>query len=248
MHAIVGGVLGNTAANAVDTEPLSRTVGLSLGVALVPLSATTFAMYLPSSSTGALAPLAGNGTYAGGGTITPGLTAGQILLGRDHTRFELSPAGAPPFIAFVPAPSGVKFNARAPAHGAVRLTGELANQIKYRALWTEWTLFEVHTWGAAYPPDSKLDFDVTQRLYQQVIQSVHLLCSGDYRLDEGSWDDQAPKATQLVKLGHYNVMRIALGTPVLEFAMPFVVPPITLSPTTYFQPPDGSAPEVGCQG
>lgn len=242
LHAVVAGVEGNTAANAVDTDPRSRTRGINRGVCLTPISATEFEMSVPDPTTGLLAPIAGSGTYTIGGTITPALTEGRILFGREHARFEQS---APPWLAFVPAAS--VWGPRAVAHGAVGFTEELHDELEQRSLGTELVVLELHTWGAAFPPYPRADFDITQRLYQQVIQSVHLLCPGAYQLlDKGVWDDQKERATQIIKYGHYHVMTIGFATPILEFAMPFVETPIAIEATTLLQPLDGSSPEVGC--
>jgi hypothetical protein len=247
LHAVVSGVLGNTAANVVDANPRSRTKGQHLGVQLIPTGASTLAMYAPSYTTGLLTAVAGNGAYTGGGTITPALTAGQILVGREHTRFENSPAGAPPFMAVVPV--GNEFVApgdRRVGHGAVGITAEARDELKYRAIGQDKLIVEVHSWGAANPADPLQDFDVVQRLYQQFLQSMHLLGVGSFIDRAGVFSDQAPKETQLVKLGHYHVATLAISTPLLEFGMPFVPTPITISSQTFTQLDDGSSAEMGC--
>lgn len=247
LHAVVQGVEGNTAANCIDANPRSRTKGKHLGVKLVPLTDNTFSMYLPSYTTGLLEAVSGNGAYTGGGTIKPGLTAGRMLLGRQHTRFEFNPAGAAPFLAIVPV--GNEFSApgdRRVAHGAVGITAEQRNELEFRAIGTDKLIVEIHSWGTSPTPDPEADFDITQRLYQQALQSLHLLGCGSFLDRSGSWEDQRERATQIVKLGHYHVSTVALWTPLLEFGMPFVPTPITPHSTTEFDAQDGSLPEVGC--
>lgn len=241
LHAVVSGVLGNTAANAVDENRQSRTRGINLGVQLTPIDSTRLSMAAVNPATGLIEPLTGNGNYIGGGTITPALTEGRILLGREHVRFENT---APPYLAFVPVTSD--WGARSVAHGSPTLTGELRAEKLNRSIGSESFTLQLHTWGQASPPNPRVDFDITQRLYQQVIQSVHLLTAGAYRLVPGTWDDQRDKATQLVKAGHYHVMGVVFSTPILEFSMPFVETPILISSTTILDPLDGSSPEVGC--
>lgn len=247
LHAVVQGVEGNTAANCVDANPRSRTKGQNLGAKLVPLSDNTLAMYLPNYTTGLIEAVSGNGMYTGGGAITPALTASKMLLGRQHTRFELSPAGAPPFLAIVPV--GNRFAApgdRRVGHGAVGITAEQRDELKYRAIGQDVLIVEIHAWGAAPIPDPDADFDITQRLYQQALQSLHLLGVGSFLDRTGSWEDQREKSTQIVKLGHYHVSTVDISTPLLEFGMEFVPTPITIQSTTLMQLEDGSDPETGC--
>lgn len=248
LHAVVAGVLGNTAANAVDTNPRSRTKGQNLGVQLIPTGPSTLAMYAPDYSTGLLSPVAGNGAYTGGGTITPALTAGRILVGREHCKYENAPSGMPPSINVVPV--GNKFAApgdRRVGHGAVGITAEARDEKKYRAIGQDKLVVEVHSYGMADPPDPLEDFDAAQRLYQQFLQSLHLLGCESFIDDEGSFVDQQPRETQLLKAGHYHVAKVTISTPLLEFGMPFVPTPITPAAITYMQLDDGSLPEVGCQ-
>jgi len=251
LHAVVQGVRGNTAANAVDATPapaVSRTIGMNRGVQLVPISATQFEMYAQSYTTGLLEPLAGNGAYTGGGTIRPGLTAGQVLFGREHCKFENIAAGAPPFMGVVVIGNKFADGARRVAHGAIGLTAERLDQLKYRAIGIDRLVMELHVWGAAHPRDPAMDFEIAQRLYQQWFQSLHLLGVGTFVPEDGEFVDQREKGTQLLKDGHYHVMRFGVETPVLEFAMEFVPTPITPNPTTYMQLQDGGPPEEGCSG
>lgn len=249
IHAIVRGVLGNTAANVVDANPTSRTIGQNLAAVLVPTGASTLAMYAVTDyTTGLITPVAGNGAYAGGGTITPALTAGQILVGREHCRYENAISGTPPSINVVV--TGNEFAApgdRRVAHGAFGITAEYRNEKKYRAIGQDKLLVEVHSYGAADHPDPLYDLDAVQRLYQQFLQSVHLIAGESFIDRAGVFSDQAPRETQLLKLGHYHVATVAISTPLLEFGMPFVPTPITPAAITYMQLDDGSLPEVGCQ-
>lgn len=245
LHAVVQGVLGNTAANAVDETTgrgRSRTVGLNRGVQLVPVNATQFEMYVPGYSTGLLEPLVGNGGYAGGGTITPGLTRGKIFLGSEHARFEQT---APPELVVVPVGNEFADGSRRLAHGAVNFTGGNKAQIERRTIGIDTVIVQLHAWGAASPPDPEEDFDVTQRLYQQFLQSLHLLGVGSFQPQRGVFEDQQERATQRVKSGHYHVTTYAIMTPVLEFSMPFVETPIAIGTTITLQPLDGSDPEIG---
>ncbi len=120
-------------------------------------------------------------------------------------------------------------------------------QMYQRPIATEFAVVEIYSWGQSAPPDPALDFDITQLIYQHVVASTHLLCSGRYRLIDGTWDDQREKATQFLKAGHLHVMRIAYATPVVDAPRAFIPADSVFDPTTYLSL-DGGAPEMGCGG
>lgn len=176
----------------------------------------------------------------------PPLTDGKILIGRQHI-FEQS---APPRIVFVPVTSAWGPRAmysRANINGANR--AEVLAQTQQRSVLTETVHFEVHVWGQASPPDPEGgDFDATQALYQAVVQATHLDAVGSYRVTAGTWGDQQPNASQLLKAGHEFVFGLEFDTPVLDALLPLAPSGTKAVSTTNLQPSDGGAPEVGCSG
>jgi hypothetical protein len=247
-HVIVSGVLGNTAANNIDASANSPTKGQNLAVVATPISETELELSAVAPLTGILAPLAGSGAYTSGGTMqaalaSPNVPFGKIYLGREH----VDENSAAPRIVFVPVRSA--FGPRSTANRNVAGNAvERAAQIAARSIGTEKVTFEVHAWGQADPPDPRNDFDATQVLYQQVIQSTHLLCAGIYEASSGAWADQVAGSTQMVKAGHEFVFGLTIETPILDKALPYAPSDIAALPTTNLQPADGSAAEVSCTG
>lgn len=236
-HGMVAGVLGNTAANNVDAE------GYAHAVVATVVDDTRLALHAVDRTTGLIAPLAGNGAYAGGGTFTPALTDLGILLGREHL-FEQS---APPRMVCVPI--GSKWDSKSVSHGAPQFTGEVRSQNQRRSVRTEQVVLEFHTWGQANPPDPALDFDATQVLYHQLALSIQLLLAGRHEfLGDGAWADQLPNATQNIRAGHEHVFRVGIGTPILDTLLPYAPSDIAALPTTHFQPLGSITTSQGCSG
>jgi len=239
-HVIVAGVTGNTAANGIDAR------GVPQGLVATPIDATHVALSAVDEASGYVAPLAGSGAYTGGGTVTGALTDGAILIGREHI-FEQS---APPRIVVVP--TGSRFGAKSAYNRRIAggpPTAELLREWSQRTIATDRILLEVHCWGQATPPDPARDYDATQVLYQQVIQSTHLLTAGTYELGDGRWPSATEATSQLVVAGREYVFQIGLGIPVLDRALDYVPEGTAADPTTILQPSDGiTPPEVSCTG
>jgi len=239
MSCLIRGVLGNTAANNVATDPKDRTVGLNQGVLAVPTGATTLALY-GQDATGRLAAIAGNGTYTGGGTLTPALTDGSILIGRPATREH----SAPPRIVLVPRTvASLPRRGSMPNFYAAR-NNERRSEIQERSIGTDMHAIDVHAWGQAYPPDEAGDFDSTIALRNAVRDALHLIACGSAETSGGAWDDQGERALQEIKAGHLFTFGITLQVPVLDDPMagglPFV-PDGTFLRTTV----QTTTPEVG---
>jgi len=235
IHIVISGALGNTNANGTWIA--------------VPTDDTHLALYTMAPD-GTQSPVAGSGAYAGGATVSMALTDGRILMGRQHVK-ERSSA---PRIVFIPVRSkwGPKsvYN-RSQVQGYPSAEVRLQNQI--RSLRTETTDFEVHVWGVAIPPDPEGgDFDATQVLYQQVIRTLHHLAMGNYNITDGTFTDQQPSGTQLVKTGHEFVFGVTFDTPILDILLPYappgtapgpVIPTSSDGPGVYLQNPGGGPPE-----
>jgi hypothetical protein len=237
-HVVISGVLGNTAANNLDA-----TSNVDRAWVAVRASDTSFALYSVNVYTGALEPSTGNGTYTSGGAVKKAFTDGRILLGRQHS-YE---ASSPPRVVFIPLRTTWKPKA---VYNASRASGfpsaEFTRQLHQRSIRTDEVLFEVHVWGADSPPDPDIDFNITQVLYQQIVQSAHLLMPGTYELENGQWQDQQADASQLIKEGHLFVFGLAIGTPVLDKALARVPVPIVPVATTNIQITSAGSPEQGC--
>ncbi len=231
---VVSGVTGNTAANHVSDDPRDVSVGLPQGTLAVPLTATTLALYgQTTASQGALVALSGNGSYAGGGTLTPGLTDGSILMGRERADYAQS---APPRIVMIP--TKIRFGARFGSIAAATRTQDRTAQIQRRSVRTDFVTFEIQVWGAALPPNPALDFDATRAIYQCLDAAVHDLLAGNYDLIDGDWTDQKGGATQFLKSGHLATFGLAIGTPITDTPYPLAAigasPPFVPSGTSAF--------------
>jgi hypothetical protein len=244
MSCVVTGVLGNTAANNIDADPLSITRGLPAGTLAVPLTATTLALYgqdtNPASTTyGALIPLAGNGTYTSGGTIVPALGDGSILIGRDATREQSSP----PRIVLVPR-SVTSAPRRASLPSRLR-NADRQREIRQRSIGTDVHAFDVHAWGASTPPDAAQDFLAADALRECVRASLHNLACGTADTGAGTWDDQAERATQQIKAGRLLSFGITIEVPVLDNpiagGLPFVPAHSTMTTTVQSTTPEVAA-------
>jgi hypothetical protein len=238
-HVIVAGVTGNAAANGINA------LGVAQGLVATPIDATHVALSAVDEASGYVAPLAGSGAYTGGGTVTHALTDGAILVGHEHI-FEQS---SPPRIVVVP--TGSRFSAKS-AYNRRQIGGpptpELLREWAQRTIATDRILLDVHCWGQSIPPNPARDYDATQVIYQQVIQSTHLLTAGTYELGDGRWPSATDTTSQLVVAGREYVFSIGLGTPVLDRALDFVPSGTAADPTTILQPSDGSPSEVSCTG
>jgi hypothetical protein len=209
LACVVSGVTGNTAANNVDADPRSLTIGENAGVLAVPTGPTTLALYGQSTMDGSLVALVGNGAYTGGGTIVPALGDGGILIGLDSVREH----GSPPRINFVP--TGSEFGARIGAIPNRARQGDRFAQITQREVRSEFKSFDVYCWGARVPGDAAYDFEVAEALYRQVIASAHMLfgsSDSNVRESAGRWDDEKDRAVQLVKSGHLFRFQMGINT------------------------------------
>ena len=236
-HVVVKGVLGNTAANHLFKDGVTNDSWVAVDV-----DATHIQLFNIDASSGALVPSVGNGTYAGGGTVSWAFADGRALLGQQH----VAEGSAPPRVVFVPTDSDwtVRDAATSRPTTGVPRSAEQLRQAQQRSIRTEVVTFRVHVWGQATPPDPDADFDVTQVLYQQVVRSAQSLADGQFDLTPGTWTDQAPGTTQLVKLGHEFVFGLTLQTPVLDLPLLSYVPkPITITNTFALQTAGATGPQ-----
>jgi hypothetical protein len=241
-HGVIAGVVGNEAANNIDAAAKSITAGQNLAVVLTRIDDYRLSLSAVDQTTGRIEPLAGDGDYESGGTLTIPLVGGSVLIGREHV-FEQS---APPRIVAIPVRS--KWG---PKGAASHTPGTIEKriQVAQRSIRTENVVLEVHVWGQATPPDPRNDFDATRALSHQLIQSVHLLTAGNYELLDGAWADQVATATQQIKAGHEHVFGISIATPVLDAALPYAPTYVTAVTTTELQPADLTVDaEVSCTG
>jgi hypothetical protein len=177
----------------------------------------------------------------------PALVAGQILLGRQH-QFEQT---SPPRIIFVPATS--EFAAKDIYNRSLvadaPYSDEGRKQLQQNAFLTEMFSFEVRCWGVGTDPDD--DFDMTQSLYQAVLQSVkHVggpFTRGGIEVTRGTWTDASIGSSQHVRFGREFVFGIRFATPVLSELLPFVPSDTTHTDTIILKAPDGGE-EVGFVG
>lgn len=239
-HVVISGVLGNTAANNLDTDGVTNNAWHA-----VPVDATRLALYSVSRTTGAITPSVGSGAYTSGGTLRAALTDGRILLGREHV-YEQS---APPRIVMIPVGGmwGPKSVAN-PSNVNGYPSAEVLRQNQQRSIRTENVNFECHVWGAASTPDPENDFDATQVLYHQLVRSAHTRCAGVFDLSNGQWADQGAQATQITKSGHEFVFAMSLATPVLGKLLPLAPADVAPEQTSTLVPGQGGAGSTGCQG
>jgi hypothetical protein len=243
LSCIISGVTGNTAANNVSAADHDLTIGLEQGVIAVPLTATTLALYgqdqdEDSATVGQIVPLVGNGAYAGGGTITPALTDGSILIGRENVREH----SAPPRIVMVPrgvTEWGTKSNSV--PNGA--RTGEIRSQVKQRTIVTDWHTFDFHCWGQRIPPDAAYDFDATLVLAHALHESAHLLFGNSVRRGAASWDDQKEREVQYIRSGRLLTTGLTLPIPVLDRSNSFAPSDAVITYAT-----QSANEEPGCTG
>lgn len=240
MSCVIVGVTGNTAANNIDADPRSRTIGLPAGIIAVPTGPTTLALYGQDFTSGIIVPLVGNGAYAGGGSIAPALTDGSILIGRDTSRENT----APPRIVIVPRKA--RYSSRSNSIPFARAAEERI-QISTRSIRTEREVWDVMCWGQSTPPDPARDYDATLLLAHAVIDSAHLLFGAVVADEDGEWLDEKAKATQQIKAGHAYTFGLVVAVPVLDNPLPYAPAGTVIVPTTRTQTPDGTV-EQGCSG
>lgn len=244
LSCVISSVTGNTAANNLDADPTSRTHGLPAGVLAIPLSTTTLALYGQDPVEGNLVPLVGNGAYTGGGTVTPALTDGSILIGRPTTR-EFSAA---PRICFVPR-SIASTPRRVSSPNPTRRNGERRAEIQQRSIGTDVHAFDVHAWGEANPPDAAGDYILADALRECVRSALHDLACGTSEEGAGVWDDEKERAAQLIKSGHLLTFGATISVPVTDNpilgGLPFVPVGTTFSTTVQSPTPEIAATFTG---
>lgn len=238
MSCIIAGVLGNLAANNLDVDPRSRTVGLPAGIVAVPTGPTTLALYgqdmnAASSTYSALVPIAGSGVYAGGGTIVPALTDGSILIGSENAKEH---SAAPRIVAI---PIGAKWGPKSNALVTGARNAERQAQIHQRSVKTRINVIEFHCWGESTPPDPAKNFTMAEALADALEDSAALLYGQPHDISDAVWNDQKARATCFVKSGHLFTFTMTLRTPVLDNPLPFV--PSGASFSTVVQSP---TPEI----
>jgi hypothetical protein len=210
MSCIIDGVLGNTAANNIDANPKSETCGLPAGTLAVPLSTTTLALYGQDPTYGNLVALTGNGAYTSGGTITPALGDGSILIGRDTAKEQSSP----PRIVLIP--RAVQSIPREASMPAANRNIERRAEIQQRSVGSDVWAFDVHAWGQSQPPDAANDFIAASALRDCIRYSLNALACGTSSTDAGVWDDEKALALTNIKAGHLLSFGITIKTPVLR--------------------------------
>lgn len=176
----------------------------------------------------------------------PPLVDNQIKLGRSFVEEN----SAPPRIIFIPKSSkfGPK-NVSAASRQNDPTRPERRAEISQRAIKSEIVRFEVRCWSINFvngvpTSDPSLDFDFTQVLYQQVIQSVHLLCPGCYEISDGEWVTSKATSSQIDIYGQEFVFGLSINTPVLDAAEPLqpLGSGIRGASGVYIQDPSGQNP------
>lgn len=227
VHAVISGVVGNTATNGVWELTPTGTSTFTLG---------TF------NEQGTPVLSVGSGDYVSGGTVRTALPDGRILLGLKYRATN----GACPRIVFVPteAPAfdlqpygGIIPPQTSKPRTLSQQTPEMHTMRLERQIVTEHHIFDVWTWAAMNPPDPDFgDFDVTQALRNQVIVSLDKLVTGRFQIHGGRWTSQEGDATQSDVRGQAYEMRIEIQQPVTDKPLRFV--PNGLSGTITVAPND----------
>jgi hypothetical protein len=247
LSCIITGATGNTAANNVSADSTDRTVGLPQGVIAVATGPTTLALYgqdqnqsSPTYGSATPVPLVGNGTWTGGGTVTPALTDGSILIGRENTREN----SAPPRIVAVP--TGAEWGPKSNALVNPRIrNAERLEQIQQRSVRTRINAIEFDVWGAATPPNPAGDFTACEVIADALEDSAWLIYGQPHEPTRGRWADQKERETQFIKSGHLFIMTMTLRTPVLDNAFAFVPAGTTFSTTVQSATPEVAATFAG---
>lgn len=210
LSCIISGVGGNTAANNIDANPLSRTCGLPAGTLAVPTGTNTLALYGQNPVTGAIEALTGNGEYTSGGTITPAFGDGSILIGQDTIRENSSP----PRLCLVP--RSITTLPREASLPSRTRNAERRAEIQQRSIGTDVCVFDAHAWGAASPPDAANDFIAAEAIRECLRTSLVLLACGTSDTGGAVWDDEGVRKLQYIKSGHLLTSQITIKVPVLD--------------------------------
>ena len=202
----------------------------------------------------ALVTLPGGG-YSGATTVTfsappVGVTATAVpvIVNGSLTAIALTNAGsgyiqsAPPTVTIADTGGGTG----ATAIANVGPTADQLFQMLQRSLFTDVVTFDVICWGVNALPDYSNDFDTAQILYQQVIQSAHLVAPGAVYPKSGQWTEYKEGTTQVDLLGHEYVFSVEIRTPLLDAPLAFVPVGTQMHGTTSFVAPVvGGMPEAG---
>lgn len=155
----------------------------------------------------------------------PPLVAGKVEIGPQHRpQWE---HGAPPRIVMVPMSTSWKVSNPGDRNITIPSNAEHHKMLSARAIWQETKLFEVHVWGVTYvngscSPDSDLDWDYAEAMYQILLQSLWVLAPARHRVSAGKWVDSRPGAAVLDTIGREFVFSLEIDTPVLDVTFPFV--------------------------
>lgn len=244
-HVVIAGVVGNTAANNLDTATpqQSSTSGMNRAWSAVSTGEYTLALYSVDPGTGQRVASTGSAAYVSGGTISKAFTDGLVLLGRRWVFTH----GFPPRVVMIP--KGSTFDAKNVADPRIASAESLRMRAS-RSIRSDVRRFEVQCWGVgemgAATRDPDVDYTATEILYEQMIRSAHLLGAGVYDLDGGEWADDVDGETQVLKTGHEFTFGLSFGTPITDRALeqaPEGVGPIV---TTQLLVPGAVTPETGC--
>lgn len=228
-HGLVSGVGGNTNANGIWEMTVIDDTNVSLGL-FTPQGAPTQAI--------------GNGTYTGGGVVQTALPDGRIRLGRKYRKIN----GRPNRITFVPYgmctwqfdPYGGSIPPTAIPRTLASQTAEQKTMKLQRQIVTEKQRFQIYSWGAASPPDPDFgDYDATQILYQQVVQSLWTLAT-QWEIRGGEWISQAENYDQWNMLGQEHMLQLEISQPTLDQMLAFVPTGTTATLTVEL---DGATPD-----
>lgn len=152
----------------------------------------------------------------------PPLTDGEILVGR---RYMLN-GKPPPRVVFVPSPGDFAAKDVNRSSSSDENKGSRAA----RSLVTEFVTFEVHVFGPAMPPESKLGFTVTHALAREVIRSALTTYAGLCTIGPTDWPGQRTDDSQLVAGSHEYVFRLAIATPVQDTAFGYAAEDVAFVP------------------
>jgi hypothetical protein len=92
-----------------------------------------------------------------------------------------------------------------------------------RQVATEPHRFTVWIMGAMNPPDPDFgDYDITQAIYHQLVESVFRLCAGRWRVAGGKWTSQGEDVGQWDARGQEYEMLLEIQQPVTALPLAFV--------------------------
>lgn len=214
-HGVVSGVTGNTAANGTWI--------------LTPTDAThlTLTSFSPQ---GAVVQSVGSGAYASGGLVQFALTDRRFLVGEKYRFIN----GAPPRVVWAPyrSPAWVldPYGGVIPPLSALPSTiaQQTAEQITMRTsrqVMTEPTQFRVWIIAALNPPDPDFgDFDLTQSIAHQIVESMFRLLPARYKVLGAHWTSQDPNVQKWDARGQELEMAIEILQPVTAIPLGLFVP------------------------